>query len=170
MIKVYKNFLDETFLQEFTSDLKNKINTLDPAWTSNLGWNQNIIKSSSVVLMHQIKDQNIINTILKEYKKINKDIRDLTICFYVWTKGSYIPLHRDNHPNYTGGSTIYLNENWHPDWGGLYLWQDDNKKFHAEVPEFNQMILNDSFVNHGTTLISQDAQEFRLTLQVFFLK
>jgi hypothetical protein len=32
------------------------------------------------------------------------------------------------------------------------------------------MILNDSFVNHGTTLISQDAQEFRLTLQVFFLK
>jgi Rps23 Pro-64 3,4-dihydroxylase Tpa1-like proline 4-hydroxylase len=170
MIRVYKNFLDVSFLKDLTNKLKNKINVLDPIWTTNLGWGKNIIKSSSIVLMHQIREQDKIDYIYSKYRKLNKNFNDISICFYVWTKGSYIPFHCDDHPNYVAGSTIYLNEQWHPDWGGLYLWRDKKNKYHAEVPEFNKMILNDSFVNHGTTLTSQDANELRLTLQIFLLK
>lgn len=170
MIKIYRSFLEDKFLNKLKIKLNEKMNNLNPIWTSNLGWDSKIVKSSSPILIHQIKDQEDINYICDRYKKIKYKFRDLTVCFYYWPKGSYIPFHNDNHPRYQSGSTIYLNKNWEPDWGGFYLWKDNDNKYHAELPEYNKMILNDCFTFHGTSLVSNDALEARMTLQIFFLK
>ena len=170
MIKVYEKFLENKFLDKFLIKLDKQINSLDNVWTSSLGWDQKIIKSSSPVLMYPIKDQDDIDYIASRYRKIKYNFRDLTVCFYYWPKGSYIPFHCDSNPDYPAGSTLYLNKDWEPDWGGFYLWQDKKNKYHAEIPEYNKMILNDNFTNHGTSLVSNDALEPRMTLQIFFLK
>jgi len=170
MIKTYKNFLENKFLDTFLNKLNNQVNSLDNVWTSSLGWNKNIIKTSAPILMYPIKNQGDIDYIANRYRKIKYNFRDLTICFYYWPKGSYIPFHHDDHPNYAAGSTIYLNKEWHVDWGGFYLWQDKKNKYHAEVPEYNKMILNNNQTNHGTSLVSHDALQARMTLQIFFLK
>ena len=51
MIKVYKKFLEDKFLDKFLTKINKQINSLDNVWTSSLGWDQKIIKSSSPVLL-----------------------------------------------------------------------------------------------------------------------
>jgi Rps23 Pro-64 3,4-dihydroxylase Tpa1-like proline 4-hydroxylase len=109
----------------------------------------------SGIILKQLLDRGVIND--KNYDVMN----------YVWTRLSYIPWHNDSI--YTSAVTIYLNEFWDPDWGGIYLYHTDMepKDIKGYIPKFNTAIKNNHKIYHSTTIIAMDAELPRITVQLF---
>jgi Rps23 Pro-64 3,4-dihydroxylase Tpa1-like proline 4-hydroxylase len=109
----------------------------------------------SELILQKLLDNGVIND--KTYIVMN----------YVWTKLSYIPWHNDT--TYTSAITIYLNEYWDPDWGGIFLYhtETEQKNIKGYIPKFNTAIKNSRKVYHSTTIISMDAETPRVTVQLF---
>ena len=166
MITTKNNFLDETFINNFIQNIIKKSQEYKPIWKSNINWGENIVKDSSLVLAYEINKEHL-NYIKSKFIELDDKFKDKEIVghFYIWTRGSYIPMHNDS--NYEYGCTIYLNKHWEIDWGGLYIWKD-NDKLNIEKPEFNKLIINKNNTRHGTTLLNYNVPEERLTLQIFF--
>jgi Rps23 Pro-64 3,4-dihydroxylase Tpa1-like proline 4-hydroxylase len=166
VITVKNNFLDETFIDDFIKNIIKESQEYKPIWKSNINWGENIVKNSSLVLAYEINKENL-NYIKSKFIELNDKFKDKEIVghFYIWTKGSYIPMHNDS--NYEYGCTIYLNKYWNIDWGGLYIWKE-NDKLNIEKPEFNKLIINKGNTKHGTTLLNYNVPEERLTIQIFF--
>jgi len=166
MITTKNNFLEESFIYNLVTNIIKESQQYKPIWKSNINWGENIVKGSSLVLAYEIKEQEL-NYIKSKFIELDSKFKNKEIVghFYIWTRGSNIPMHNDS--NYEYGCTIYLNKNWDIDWGGLYIWQEDNK-LNIEKPEFNKLIINKGNTRHGTTLLNYDIPEERLTLQIFF--
>jgi len=166
MITVKNNFLDEAFINNFIQNIIKESQEYKPIWKSNINWGENIVKGSSLVLAYEIKKEEL-NYIKSKFIELDDKFKDKEIVghFYIWTRGSNIPMHNDS--NYEYGCTIYLNKHWEVDWGGLYIWQEGDK-FNIEKPEFNKLIINKGNTKHGTTLLNYNIPEERLTLQIFF--
>ena len=167
MITVRKHFLPVTLIDEVMSYVKENINSYE--WSTNLGWDKTIVEQGgqvSVFSLNIFKD-----SIKKEYVKINDDYQYLNpkVSFYVWQRGSHIPWHNDT--SHTIGSTIYLNEYWDINNGGLFLWKDTKDNcIKAEVPEFNKMVLNGNNIAHAVSMISTSSPDLRLSMQVWLDK
>ena len=166
MITVKNNFLDEAFIDNFVKNIIKESQEYKPIWKSNINWGENIVKGSSLVLAYEIKKEDL-DYIKSKFIKLDIKFKDKEIVghFYIWTKGSNIPMHNDS--NYEYGCTIYLNKYWDIDWGGLYIWKEGDK-LNIEKPDFNKLIINTGNTRHGTTLLNYNAPEERLTLQIFF--
>jgi hypothetical protein len=139
-------------------------------WT-NYAWDKSIVQDSAVVLCIQMPDD-IIQEI--ENVLIDKDILNLEIheritltkkvMAYAWTKNSYIPEHNDGI--YSKAVTIYLNESWTYNDGGLFTWMDPSDTIWKTIsPIFNRAVVNDSGFHHGITPVKSDSP--RITLQIF---
>lgn len=165
-IIIINNFLEKELIIDIKKHVRNNANNFN--WRTNLGWDNSIIKSSAQVSMFSLnQEKKYFNEIINKYKKII-NIKDLTIfiTYYVWNNLSYIPFHNDG--SYCMASTIYLNEVWSEDDGGLFLYKT-NKDIKVIIPEFNKCIINKNNIVHGTTLTTKVAP-YRETLQLFFSK
>jgi len=168
-MRVIDNFINPDFIQDI---LKENVDlNYSSVWKSNLGWQSEIIKSSGIVLIRDLNsDQkdNIIEAL------ISKNLLDTSLGFeleahiYLWSKGSFIPWHADKEyeDKVRFAATLYLNENWDIDWGGLFLYQS-GKEIKAEIPNFNKLIFNDENLPHSTTILADDA-DIRITVQLFW--
>ena len=91
----------------------------------------------------------------------------LNCSFYIWQANSGIAMHNDN--NYKFGGTIYLNDEWYPQWGGLYVWIDkgapEDAVGHALLPKARTCVLNNQSEYHMVTPVSPYAQAPRFTVQ-----
>ena len=143
MITVKQNFLDETFIHNFIQNIIKESQEYKPIWKSNINWGENIVKGSSLVLAYEIKKEEL-NYIKSKFIELDNKFKDKEIV-----------------------GPIYLNKYWEIDWGGLYIWKEDNK-LNIEKPEFNKLIINKGNTKHGTTLLNYNIPEERLTLQIFF--
>ena len=166
-IKIYENFLEEDFILELKKNVYGKVG--EENWFSSLAWHESIRKSSSLVVIKVLdKDKYIYNYIKKKYQNLfpefkNKKLK-LKINYYVWPKLSYIPFHKDT--GHLIASTIYLNENWNEDYGGLFLYKEKNE-IKAVAPKYNLALVNFANISHGTSLTTLDAP-YRETIQIFF--
>ena len=153
MITVRKHFLPVTLIDEVMSYVKENINSYE--WRTNLGWDKTIVEQGRQVSVFSLND---------DYQYLNP-----TVSFYVWQRGSHIPWHNDT--SHTIGSTIYLNEYWDINNGGLFLWKDTKDNcIKAEVPEFNKMVLNVNNIAHAVSMISTSSPDLRLSMQVWLDK
>ena len=142
-------------------------------WT-NYAWSENIIGKNSTVFCMSIPDEYIAeiqDTLIKrgildvENDQLLTESKSALI--YVWMPGSYIPYHSD--AKYSKAVTIYLNENWEFNDGGLFLWRNTgDKDWTAVVPTFNLGIVNAFGLEHGTTPVTSD--KLRITVQIFLNK
>jgi Rps23 Pro-64 3,4-dihydroxylase Tpa1-like proline 4-hydroxylase len=124
------------------------------------------VKASSPVLVRPYNDL-LKNSILNQLLK-NNVIKhtDYSVMNFVWTKLSYIPWHDD--PAASSAITVYLNEKWHRDWGGIYLFsENEGEQIRGYIPKFNSAVKSESRVMHATTIISSDAETPRITVQLF---
>lgn len=168
-MRIIKDFIDADFIQDILKE--NEDLNYSSVWKSNLGWQSEILKSSGIVL---IRDLNLEqkNRIIESL--VSKELLDNSLSFeleahvYLWTKGSFIPWHADKEydDKVRYAATLYLNETWDIDWGGLFLYKngDDIK---AEIPNFNKLIFNDENFPHATTILS-DNSDLRITVQLFW--
>ena len=71
-----------------------------------------------------------------------------------------------------------MNEHWHPNAGGWFVWMDhsdlnldeDPTKtdiFKAVLPDANMLVLNDCSESHLVTTVAHDVPEYRYTIQIW---
>jgi Rps23 Pro-64 3,4-dihydroxylase Tpa1-like proline 4-hydroxylase len=91
----------------------------------------------------------------------------LNACFmHIWQRGSGIRWHEDGNGSRIG-ATVYMNKTWDANYGGLFLYQNDNVNSWY-LPEHNDCVWFQSPMWHSVSLLAADAPEPRLSVQLFF--
>jgi hypothetical protein len=172
MIKTYNNVLDEHLIKNimdyFKSILRSEI------WGSSIGWNQNLSLISSNTHTHRILNKTLEKEIKNSIEKaldINFEEKELIFIpsIYVWSGGSYITWHDDVCYPYNG--TIYLNEEWDSNNGGIFLYKDNQtNEIKGIEPTYNSMVVNfatevDPHNLHCVTCIVPGTIKKRVTIQ-----
>jgi Rps23 Pro-64 3,4-dihydroxylase Tpa1-like proline 4-hydroxylase len=111
---------------------------------------------------------------IQKYKSVNpifEPYNKLTCFMHVWPRGSQINFHHDQVNNGDRlSSTIYLNEQWNWNWGGLFLYDDAHLGQGWVFPHSNKMIWFVPPIYHATSMVSLLAEYPRLSIQLFFEK
>lgn len=172
MIRTYNNVLDGHLIKHVMDYFKS-IKNVD-VWGSNIGWDQNLSLISSNTLTHRISNKFLekeIKNSIEKVLKINFEEEELifNLFIYVWAGGSYITWHTDSCYPYNG--TIYLNEEWDSDDGGVFLYEDSQtKEIRGIEPTYNSMVVNsatekDPHNLHCVTCIVPGTIKKRITIQ-----
>lgn len=92
----------------------------------------------------------------------------ITYTFYRWGIGGEIFIHDDT--TYSFSATLYLNRDWHVNWGGYLIWFTNDEQEQVVKPEYNRLVVFDNEESHLVTPITQLAQTERLTVQIRGIK
>jgi len=172
MIKQYQNVLDEKLIENIMEYFKFMLEK--DVWGSSSGWDQNLSLISSNTLTHQITDKILKKEIKRSIEKaievdFDEENLDFLPSIYVWSGGSYITWHSDDPYPYNG--TIYLNESWDTNDGGVFLYKENNtNEIKGIEPIHNYMVVNsgteeDPHNLHCVTCIIPGTIKKRVTLQ-----
>lgn len=182
-MKVFDNQLDPDVCKricDFASDqlLSANFKKTPVRMWSNFAWPQHIVKDSTAVFI-LVTPQEFLSEIQNclerlsifnpetDFPFVNEDNPDYcSLCLtYIWTPHSYIPVHSDGKHRKT--VTIYCNQSWSAEKGGILQWFDTEKNAWQEVvPSCGTVVLNDKDEMHATTPV-QTRGEFRISLQIF---
>jgi hypothetical protein len=172
-MKEFKDFLPISLAKkyyEFGLDVVSGKSGLNYVWT-NQAWDKGIVKDSAMVVCIRLPDEFLpqLQLILEDKFIFDKN-RDMPLMdsksamVYVWSTNSYIPVHSDYI--YSRAVTVYLNENWEYNDGGMFNWFDpESQEWKNIEPRFNRAVVNDSGYEHGITPVKSSNN--RITLQVF---
>ncbi len=166
MVKIYKKFLDQDLIDDVINYVKE--NRDNHIWRVNqLSWDDSILgkgKEVSILNLEKFKDR--FSKIYKDKKILNNNLEIAGVFFYIWSRGSYIPFHNDG--SHAAASSIYLNDVWDADDGGLFLWRDEQNNLNVVEPEYNKMVFNLNKTFHGVTMITPFSAQLRYSIQIFF--
>lgn len=128
-------------------------------------WKHDIVEYSKEVLIYHLNENSSeYKAIKSEIEKHNKEYRILSIMYYYWQPGSYIPWHGDG--KYSSAMTIYLNNEWNYEWGGLFQYHDGNN-VKSITPQKNMGVYQEQTLPHSTTIMKENSP-IRRTIQIFF--
>jgi len=162
-MKIFKNVLDQETLVNVQKDIK-YLSSKNVWRSSQMCWSEYLLGKMTGDCISTYVSSDIGNEIKKCISDKLPPAKELMIQYYVWKQNSGIALHDDG--GYTYGATIYLNNNWDINSGGIFLWkEEDNLK--GICPEYNTMILNDEHKFHLVTAVSPLVTEFRYTIQIW---
>lgn len=88
---------------------------------------------------------------------------DVILRLYYWLPQSNIPWHDDGP--YKANATVYLNEVWKEEWGGLFLYDIGEKNIGKVVPKINRCVWSTPGTLHCVTETAAVAP-IRRTLQL----
>tara|TARA_B100002019_G_C21216830_1_gene572493 strand:- start:666 stop:1169 length:504 start_codon:yes stop_codon:yes gene_type:complete len=164
-MKVLNNVLSEDLIQEISKELKNKIQS-DSWGTSEVFWEPSLrLNSTGTVLISNCSDR-IQKLLLSELENVLPEYSEVFVKYHLWQKGSAISCHQDM--NYKFGATLYLNDVWDLNWGGIFVWKpNDSNTMKAIAPTHNTLVVNDESELHFVTPISYNTDTFRVTMQIF---
>lgn len=173
MINRHPNFLDDHVLQGLRKkfhDSKGKavfeVNNMG-RWGAGLEYG-----SYAPVLILEIPEyrQYLIDKYCTMFP-IFQEYTNLTCFVHVWLPGTQINWHHDQSETFPRlSSTIYLNESWNWNWGGLFLYDHPQLGRGWEFPHPNYMIWFEPPLWHSTSMVTMAAEQPRLSLQCFFNK
>lgn len=161
-IKKIENILDEELFVKCQEYAKSKLRDGSTSFTTNHFWENGVRKDSNIVLVHRVENGEI-------FEKVRDIIQNKLyhspkgIMFYYWMPGSHIPWHNDKH--HKAGITIYLNENWDKDHGGLFLFDHDNE-IKGIYPKRNMAVEQCGNVYHSVCPTTSTS-DIRYTIQIF---
>ena len=140
----------------------------DNSTKPNFSWDHTIKEFSQPVYIKGIHDASDLWRVKQsishhDISPLNKNCVKGALLHY-WSPGSYIPWHTDK--KYSAGLTIYLNEEWDYQMGGLFNYKYDYG-VRTVVPQKNTGVLQVGGVPHSTTITSEKSP-IRRTLQIFF--
>jgi hypothetical protein len=167
-MKVYNKVLSEKNLINIFSLLKDTISNGKNKWLNSYWWAEKIVRKSNPVNILPIENSKLKNNITKDLIKLNEfkkvNFKKIIYYIYIWDRGSYIPFHSDEGNKLA--ATIYLNDIWNKDDGGIFLYEEENQ-IKGILPEYNKIVINNNFLNHTVTMIVPTAEHPRVTLQIF---
>ena len=92
----------------------------------------------------------------------------ISYSFYKWGPGGELQMHNDD--NYSFSATLFLNDNWHMDWGGFLIWLTNDNKEQVVKPTFGRLVIFENEERHLVTPISKVAETERLSIQIRGIK
>jgi len=150
--------------------------TTDPVFSTNYAWETDSHQSHReryqyLILTHNLKlgnphlNKKISDSIRHQYPgyQVHQDL----VQIYFWSQHSRIEWHNDghsDHPDRCGGVTIYLNQNWQPEWGGDFLYRSTDSDVQRITPVYNRGVFITD-LEHRTTPVT--GTEWRKTLQIW---
>ncbi len=164
-MKLYKNALTQNTLMLINRELTNFMEQPDKWTCSNFKWQPNVMINISGVTMITTISEGLTKIILEDLQDILPTICHSKLQYFVWTPNSGISTHTDNR--YTFGATLYLNQTWDPNDGGIFMYEYDKDDWRAHVPSYNTMVINDTKAWHLVTPVSPFAKHNRYTIQIF---
>jgi hypothetical protein len=139
------------------------------AWRPNRIWDPSLVSGSpSIMLM----DASPLSAELLSFCATaipGYDFSSLSLpypVFYDAPVNSYVNWHSEEVPL---SISIYLNSLWKREWGGLFLYEDNNS-IHGIVPRFNRAVISGPRVAHSVTTINPTTESNRYSLQLFFIE
>ena len=165
-IEVFENFLKDDDFKIVQETAFRQLEVPSPATfrTNYTWWQPNIIHQSSAVLVYDVVEENVIKILDDAF--IGQFGRNPgQYMFYYWTNNSFIPWHEDGHVKNAG--TLYLNNEWNRDFGGLYLYETSENEMKALLPTRNTFVLQHNHTMHATTP-TYPGTPFRVSVQMFF--
>lgn len=167
-IKQYESFLSEELFLEVQKFVESLINDNQKPLSTSFGtWQKELIKASTPILRYEfnLTETDLFQKIKKEFEsKIPYKV--VNIIVHTMPKLSYIPWHNDSHVK--AAFSLYLNEKWDSDWGGVFMYKIDNE-IRAVEPNRNLGVFQYGGTKHCVTTINMDA-EYRYSLQFFLEK
>ena len=164
-MKIIKNVLTKETLDKTRIHLQKNIGAYK--WSSSeILWNPGLRIGTTGSTLVQETPQWLRDILIPELNKVLPEYEDININYHLWQRGSGISAHSDN--DYIFGATLYLNEEWHVNFGGLFVWQPkDEDTMRAIIPEENMLVINDNSETHMVTPVSMEATQYRVTLQIW---
>jgi hypothetical protein len=109
---------------------------------------------------------------LQKYKAVDPAFAEFNslICYmHIWLPGTQINFHHDHNDEFPRlSSTIYINQGWNWNWGGLFLYEDTDLGQGWIFPHENHMIWFRPPLWHSISMVTQAAEHPRLSIQLFF--
>lgn len=163
-ITVFDHFLDDVLIQQCIDYSIQQYNVQNFQLNNQRDWGSNIVEDSGPVHVHSIPTASDL------YQRIFAAVRNQTgnsptsiMCYY-WMPNSHICWHNDT--NHSGAVTIYLNRDWNPNHGGLFLYEQGST-IQAVLPIMNRAVMQIGGEMHAVTCTTSRAP-IRCTLQMFF--
>ena len=166
-IQKFDNFFDDNLFEEIISFIKTIMNSKQSKLTTNRSWEEGLIAHSSPIIRYQFdnNDEVLFNKIKEVvFKKTEYSITLMVV--HIFPKLAYIPWHLDDHCEHA--LTIYLNDDWKENWGGIFLYKKDNE-ITGIIPQKNLGILLEAGTDHCVTTTNINAED-RISLQFFLTK
>lgn len=166
-MKIINDILSISTYSDCLKELSNKFN--ERCWSSSLVmWSEEIhagIKGSCMSSLASKELSEKIETDIKSF--LPKTYKSLYIQFHVFQYYAGVAVHDDGDRKF--GATIYLNKHWDANWGGIFLWKEneDDEVLKGILPKQNMMVLNDERQMHLVTPISPDCKEPRCSIQIW---
>lgn len=161
-LEIVKNVFTQKTLEKlyvFSRDGK------QPTRTNFFNYEAGVVTISNAVFGFDL-DEELKITVLKEF--IAKGMlpsmpKKAQVYIHLFSRNSFIPWHDDKKYPYT--ATVYLNETWDVDFGGLFLYEDDSN-LKCIMPKFNTAVYFEPPLGHATTVTTINAP-LRESLQIF---
>ena len=167
-MRIINEVLSEKLFIKCKEELQNKLNKR--CWVSGfVNW-QPILRRGicGSCLVADVSDE-LSELIHKQIKSYLPEHDRIECNFHMWQPLSGIAGHDDDHMKF--GVTIYLNDNWEPDAGGWFVWEDDETKKSgirkALIPTRNMMVINDKQEKHWVTSIAASPPDMRYSIQIW---
>ena len=94
------------------------------------------------------------------------ECKEISLVYNLWYPYSGIAWHNDG--KYVFGATLYLNQEWDLNSGGIFLYMDSKTgEMKGHMPEQNTMVINDEEELHCVTTVNPAIPEPRMTLQIW---
>jgi len=161
------NFLDYTFYKDIhNSIIKDrkllKLNSAKDTWQKILIKN---INPPDVTNIHNYPPFEKLKILIQHnpYFKIKKPINNFSSMIYFWKKGAGINWHNDGRWKY--GATYYINHKWNDQWGGEFMFHDENNFGFFPVVGNSLVVVKAPFMHKVNPIISPIVP--RISIQMF---
>ena len=167
-MKIIDNVLSDSLYQECLHTIKHLVE--QKVWSSSsLTWDADITQGIQGSCISTLIPENLKTKVLDEIKHNLPPFDEIVIQFYIWQPMSAIAWHNDSNHNF--GATIYLNQQWYINGGGIFLYQTkeqkDTRHMNALLPQKNTMVINENHEYHMVTPVSFGVPECRCTIQIW---
>lgn len=164
-MKLFHNILSSEILVNCAKELDSLIR--EPVWrVSDQFWQPQIQVGVVGLCTSTLVGEELKSQIYESIKDILPEHDGIMAQHYIWHKHGAISLHDDGAHKF--GATIYLNQNWNIDNGGIFVWKDNTTgELYAQCPSYNSLMLNSNRELHLVTPISPLTSENRITIQIW---
>ena len=167
-MRIMNEVLSEELFKKCEEEIKIKLG--DRCWSSSLvGWPSYLVQGICGSCMYATVSDELSKLIHDEIRFYLPDHEIVKFNFHLWQPLSGIASHNDDHFKF--GATIYLNDEWPPNAGGWFVWEDNETKesgiHKALIPKRNMMVLNDTHEKHWVTTIAANPPDNRCSIQIW---
>lgn len=168
MINKYKDFFSAETLGLIDQKVESLFNKEEekPLFSSSIShWEKNLTDGSVPILRYVLQNEDVeLSQIIR--KEIEQKIPYYVngILIHICPRLSFIPWHDDGL--HTAALTVYLNKKWNPNWGGYFMYSENDGEIKAIFPERNLGILQKGGVLHSVSGITMNAG-YRISIQCF---